>query len=92
MPHLAIPARSSLDPRRTTCAWVESPLQALSVIEAHAAGRLGRRTVLTPRPGVASLGPTLDHLRGLELPEGLTSSERLGFTRWPSAGWHAACA
>ena len=31
MPHLAIPARSSLDPRRTTCAWVESPLQALSV-------------------------------------------------------------
>jgi len=72
VPHLAIRARSSLDPRRTTCAWVESPLQALSVIEAHAAGRLGRRTVLTPRRSVVSLGPTLDHLRHLQLPEGLS--------------------
>jgi hypothetical protein len=63
---------SSLDPRRTTCAWVESPLQALSAIEAHAAGQLGRRTLLTARPGIGSLGPTLDHLRGLRLPEGLS--------------------
>ena len=70
MPQLR--AASSLDPRRTTCAWVESPLQALSVIEAHAAGRLGRRTVLTARPGVRLLEPTLSHLSRLDLPEGLS--------------------
>lgn len=69
MPHHA---SSSLDPRRTTCAWVESPLQALSAIEAHSAGRLGRRTVLTARPGVESLMPTLAHLSTLRLPDGLT--------------------
>jgi hypothetical protein len=65
-------ASSSLDPRRTTCAWVESPLQALSAIEAHAAGQLGRRTLLTPRLGVDSLAPTLDHLARMRLPEGLS--------------------
>ena len=65
-------ARSSLDPRRTTCAWVESPLQALSAIEAHSAGQLGRRTLITPRPGVDSLAPTLEHLAKLRLPEGLS--------------------
>jgi hypothetical protein len=78
---VAFSARSSLDPRRTTCAWVESPLQAVSVIEAHAAGRLGRRTVLTPRPGVA-LEPTLAHLGGLDLPEGLS----IGTSGGPRAG------
>jgi hypothetical protein len=69
VPHLA---SSTLDPRRTTCAWVESPLQALSAIEAHAAGRLGRLTMVTPRPGVTSLDPTLAHLRALRLPDGLS--------------------
>jgi hypothetical protein len=69
-------ASSSLDPRRTTCAWVDSPLQALSAIEGHAAGQLGRRTLLTPRPGIGSLGPTLDHLGGLRLPAGLSIGGR----------------
>ncbi|WP_460446984.1 hypothetical protein [Angustibacter aerolatus] len=55
----------------TTSAWVESPLQLLSVLEAHHAGRLGERTDVVPRGDVATLGPTVRHLRQLGLPSGL---------------------
>jgi hypothetical protein len=67
---------------------VESPLQALSVIEAHAAGRLGRRTLLTARPGVRMLAPTLSHLARLDLPEGLSvdSGAHPGRTGRPADG------
>nr|WP_284288361.1 DUF6716 putative glycosyltransferase [Angustibacter aerolatus] len=47
----------------TTSAWVESPLRLLSVLEAHHAGRLGERTDVVPRGDVATLGPTVRHLR-----------------------------
>lgn len=54
-----------------TAAWVESPLQALSVVEAHARGALGERTALVARPGVPALEATLHELAALELPDGL---------------------
>lgn len=52
-------------------AWVESPLQLLGVIEAHAAGFLGGATRVFPRKGVHGLPATLAALRGLDLPRGL---------------------
>lgn len=52
-------------------AWVESPLQLLSVIEAHAAGLLGAHTTIVPRADVSALRPTVDCVRVLGLPSGL---------------------
>jgi hypothetical protein len=52
-------------------AWVESPLQLLSVIEAHAAGLLGPRTTIVPRADVVALALTTAHVQPLGLPVGL---------------------
>jgi len=52
-------------------AWVESPLQLLGVIEAHAAGYLGASTRVYPRKGVPGLPATLTAIRDLTLPSGL---------------------
>ncbi len=57
--------------RATTIAWVESPLQALGVVEAHAAGHLGERTRMFPRAGVTGIDATWARLAELGLPSGL---------------------
>lgn len=51
---------------------MESPLQLLSVVEAHAAGLLGPTTVVTPRADVATLASTATAVHELGLPPGLT--------------------
>lgn len=48
----------------TAQVWVESPLQMLSAIEAHAAGLLGRHTEIHPRGGAAGLDTTMRTLMG----------------------------
>ena len=53
-------------------AWVQSPLQLLSVVEAHAQGRTGRRTQVVLRTGSESLRQTALALIRLRLPLGLT--------------------
>jgi hypothetical protein len=58
-------------PVHPSLAWVESPLQLLGVIEAHAAGFLGSTTRVFPRKGVPGLPATLAAVRDLELPTGL---------------------
>lgn len=58
-------------PVHPSVAWVESPLQLLGVIEAHAAGFLGGSTRVFPRKGVPGLPATLAAVRDLELPPGL---------------------
>lgn len=56
---------------RRSVAWVESPLQMISVVEAHHRGVLGRHTSIVPRAGVPTLDVTAQTLRDLGLPEGL---------------------
>jgi hypothetical protein len=58
-------------PVHPSIAWVESPLQLLGVIEAHAAGFLGAATRVVPRKGVHGLPATLAAVADLTLPPGL---------------------
>lgn len=53
-------------------ALVESPLQLLGALEAHAAGLAGARTTVLVRPGVPSLDRAAQALREGTLPDGLT--------------------
>ena len=53
-------------------AWVQSPLQLLSVVEAHALGLTGRRTQVVLRTGSESLRQTALSLIRLRMPLGLT--------------------
>ncbi len=55
----------------TATAWVESPLQLLGVIEAHASGFLGPVTRVVPRDGVPGLATTIARLRELDVPPGV---------------------
>ncbi len=55
-----------------SAAWVESPLQLLGAIEAHAAGLLGPDTLVQPRRDVAGMPSAVGVARGLHLPPGLT--------------------
>jgi hypothetical protein len=69
---------------------VESPLQLLSVVEAHAAGLLGPTTVVTPRADVRTLTSTAAAVRELDLPPGLTideSSPATPFGRFGGDTW-----
>lgn len=52
---------------------VESPLQLLCAIEAHAGGLLGSSTRLFVRDDVPGLAEALEALRALELPPGLSA-------------------
>ena len=52
-------------------AWVESPLQLLSAVEAQAAGLLGPRTRVVVRTGSEPLTRTAAALDGMDLPRGL---------------------
>ncbi len=52
-------------------AWVESPLQLLSAVEAHAAGLLGGRTRVVVRQGSEPLAQTAAALTRMDLPPGL---------------------
>ncbi|WP_253872541.1 hypothetical protein [Promicromonospora umidemergens] len=60
-------------PMRTASALVESPLQLLCTIEAHAAGLGGNPTRVHVRDDVPSLGNALDAVRGFGLPGGLSA-------------------
>lgn len=53
-------------------AWVESPLQLLSAIEAHTAGQLGARTRAWPRLVGAGMAEFLIAFEGVPLPEGFS--------------------
>lgn len=53
--------------------WVESPLQLLSAIEAHAAGLTGTSTTVRIRPGIPGIGKTVEVLNR-HVPEGVTIS------------------
>jgi hypothetical protein len=63
----ALPAR----PVRPAGALVESPLQLLCTVEAHAAGYGGAPTRIHVRDDVPALGIALDAVRGFGLPDGL---------------------
>lgn len=63
----ALPAR----PARPAGALVESPLQLLCTVEAHAAGYGGAPTRVHVRDDVPALGAALDAVRGFGLPDGL---------------------
>ncbi|MFB7799086.1 hypothetical protein [Isoptericola sp. NPDC056134] len=52
-------------------AFVESPLQLLSAVEAHAAGHAGARTRVLARADVPALTGDVDAVRALGLPPGL---------------------
>ncbi|PUB20147.1 hypothetical protein C8K30_11830 [Promicromonospora sp. AC04] len=70
------PAPRTTDPRATSQrvagALVESPLQLLCTVEAHAAGFGGTDTHVHVRDDVPALGDALSAVRELTLPEGLT--------------------
>lgn len=74
--HHARPAPRTTDPRttapRVAGALVESPLQLLCTVEAHAAGYGGAETHVHVRDDVPALGDALAALRELPLPDGLT--------------------
>lgn len=74
--HHPRPAPRATDPRaaspRVAGALVESPLQLLCTVEAHAAGYGGTDTNVHVRDDVPALGDALSAVRGLALPEGLT--------------------
>ena len=67
----AAPDRVSRTAAEAT-AWVESPLQLLSAVEAHALGRTARRTTVVVRVGSAALHQTALAAVDLGLPDGLT--------------------
>ncbi|WGW12834.1 hypothetical protein LWF01_03400 [Saxibacter everestensis] len=52
-------------------AWVESPLQLLSAVEAHTAGVLGRSTLVHPRRDSTGMPAALDSLLRRSMPDGL---------------------
>lgn len=52
-------------------AFVESPLQLLGAVEAHAAGHAGARTRVLARSDVPALAPAVEAVRSLGLPGGL---------------------
>lgn len=52
-------------------AYVESPLQLIGVLEAHALGLLGTQTDLVVRDASGAIAPTILALRDLTLPTGL---------------------
>jgi hypothetical protein len=56
----------------TTVGWVESPFQLLGAVEAQTSGALGRNLVVLPRQGVDPLARTVEELRRLGLPRGVT--------------------
>ena len=58
-------------PHPSAVAWVESPLQLLSALEAHAAGLLGVRTRIVVRGGSEPLTRTAAALGRMDLPPGL---------------------
>ncbi|MBL0885860.1 hypothetical protein [Myceligenerans indicum] len=64
------------EPDGVSHALVESPLQLLCTVEAHAAGLLGPRTRVLLRDDVPGLSAALDSLRATGLPEGLTIDTR----------------
>ncbi len=70
------PAPRTTDPSaaspRVAGALVESPLQLLCTVEAHAAGYGGTETHVHVRDDVPALGDALSAVRQLTLPEGLT--------------------
>jgi len=71
--HTSLPASSQAragDPVTAT-AWVETPLQLLSVLEAHHAGRFARHTRVLPRSGAGALVDTVAALTDAGLPDGL---------------------
>lgn len=74
--HHPRPAPRATDPRaaspRVAGALVESPLQLLCTVEAHAAGYGGTDTHVHVRDDVPALGDALSAVGGLALPEGLT--------------------
>ncbi|GAA3760298.1 hypothetical protein HDA32_004819 [Spinactinospora alkalitolerans] len=53
-------------------AWVETPLQLLSVLEAHSTGRFAKRCHAIPRSGSAALEATVAEIKRLGLPADLT--------------------
>ncbi|MEY9214382.1 hypothetical protein NI17_020085 [Thermobifida halotolerans] len=56
----------------TAAAWVETPLQLLSVLEAHHIGGFARHTRVLPRAGSTALVDTVAALTRIGLPDGLT--------------------
>jgi len=58
----------------STVGWVESPFQLLGAVEAQTSGALSRHLVVLPRAGVEPLSRTVDELRRLGLPRGVTVS------------------
>ncbi|MFE7506789.1 hypothetical protein [Promicromonospora sp. NPDC057488] len=70
------PAPRTTDPGtafpRVAGALVESPLQLLCTVEAHAAGYGGTETHVHVRDDVPALGDALSAVRELSLPDGLT--------------------
>lgn len=51
-------------------AWVESPFQAVGVMEAQALGLLGDEVTVVPREGIPGLATTMSTLRALSTPPG----------------------
>jgi hypothetical protein len=66
-----VPADLPARPARPAGALVESPLQLLCTVEAHAAGYGGAPTRVHVRDDVPALDAALDAVRGFGLPEGL---------------------
>lgn len=60
------------DSTTTAMAWVETPLQLLSVVEAHHTGAFAQHTQVLPRAGSPSLADTVTTLAETDLPDGLT--------------------
>ncbi len=68
----AASARTRAEDPGTAAAWVETPLQLLSAVEAHHSGAVARRTRLLPRSGSEALAATVAALTEAGLPDGLT--------------------
>ncbi|GAB2467174.1 hypothetical protein GCM10027063_04660 [Promicromonospora xylanilytica] len=66
-----VPAALPPRPARPAGALVESPLQLLCTVEAHAAGHGGAPTHVHVRDDVPALGAALDAVRGFGLPDGV---------------------
>ena len=68
------------DSTTTAMAWVETPLQLLSVVEAHHTGAFAQHTQALPRAGSPSLADTVTALAETDLPDGSPSCP-------PSPAW-----
>lgn len=62
--------------RWRSVAQVESPLQFLGVVEAHARGVLGTDTQVVLRDPYGSIAPTVTHLKNIGLPSGIKISSQ----------------